>query len=62
MPLTKRATVDKLIVEMLADDVIRPCNSPFASPILLVPKKDGETRFFVDYRLLNAYYFEVIYV
>jgi len=54
LPLTKRATVDKLITEMLADDVIQPSNSPFASPILLVPKKDGETRFCVDYRKLNA--------
>ena len=54
MPLTKRATVDKLISEMLEDDIIRPSNSPYASPILLVPKKDGETRFCVDYRKLNA--------
>ena len=54
MPLTKRATVDKLISEMLSDNVIRPSNSPYASPILLVPKKDGETRFCVDYRKLNA--------
>ena len=54
MPLTKRAKVDTLIAEMLADDIIRPSNSAYASPILLVPKKDGETRFCVDYRKLNA--------
>ena len=54
MPLTKRAKVDTLITEMLADDIIRPSNSAYASPILLVPKKDGETRFCVDYRKLNA--------
>ena len=42
MPLTKRATVDKLISEILADHIIRPINLAYARPILLVPMKDGE--------------------
>ena len=42
MPLTKHATVDKLISEMLADDIIHPSNLAYASPILFVPKKHGE--------------------
>ena len=40
MPLIKRATVDILISEMFADDIIRPSNSAYASPILLVPKNN----------------------
>ena len=41
------------INKMYQHDVIRPSNSSWASPILLVQKKNGKTRFCVDYCKLN---------
>ena len=54
IPFALREKVDQMVADMLKQGVIRESKSPWASPIVLVAKKDGSTRFCVDYRRLNS--------
>ncbi|KRX36687.1 Transposon Ty3-G Gag-Pol polyprotein [Trichinella murrelli] len=49
----QRAQVETLLNEIIHRDVIEPSCNPWASPIVLVNKRDGSCRFCVDYRQLN---------
>nr|XP_061828743.1 uncharacterized protein LOC133614632 [Nerophis lumbriciformis] len=46
--------VRKHLQELLESGVIRESSSPFASPIVVVRKKNGTVRLCIDYRKLNA--------
>lgn len=51
---TEKQIVREKIQQLLDAEVIRESSSPFASPILLVKKKDNTDRMCVDYRELNS--------
>ena len=53
LPLASEKIVAEEVQNMLNADVTQESNSPYASPIVLIKKKDGTQRFCIDYRKIN---------
>jgi len=56
MPYNMRKAVSKELEKLIAQDIIEPVidqPTPWISPIVCVPKKDGGTRICVDMREAN---------
>jgi hypothetical protein len=51
--LLENEEIKRQIQEFLHKGHIRPISSPCGSPIVLVQKKDGTWRLFIDYQALN---------
>ena len=54
VPFAVRQEIQRQIQVMEAIGAVQPSDSPWASPIVLVRKKDGTLRFCVDYQGLNS--------
>ena len=52
-PIAEKKRIQEEVEKMMNQNVIRESSSPWTSPVVLVKKKDGDTRFCVDYRKLN---------
>jgi len=53
MPYKKHEQMRQHVRQLLDLGIIRPSNSPWASPAHLVPKKDGSTRMVINYQKVN---------
>ena len=53
MPHSRKAVVQELVEVMEEQGVISPSSSPYNSPLILVPKRDGGFRPYIDFRRLN---------
>ena len=54
LPHVYKEAVEKGIELMLRQGIIEPASSEWASPIVIIKKKDDTIRLCVDYRRLNA--------
>lgn len=61
LPEPKKVAVSEMINELLANDIIRKSTSEYASPIVLVKKKNGNDRLCIDYRRINQHMVKEIF-
>ena len=53
-PFALQNVIDAEVQNMLAQGIIQSSFSPWASPIVMVMKKDGLWQFCVDYHQINS--------
>ena len=53
VPFVYQNKIAEMVESMEKQVVIKPSTSPWSSPVVLVPKKDGSLRSCIDYRKLS---------
>jgi hypothetical protein len=52
-PYGQKSEIERMVEEMLEAGIIRPIQSSYSAPVVMVHKKDGSWRMCPDYRELN---------
>ena len=52
-PYTQKSEIERMVEEMLEAGIIRPSQSSYSEPVVMVFKKDSSWRMCPDYRELN---------
>ena len=53
MPMNCKSDLRENVDKFLEHELVEPCHSPYTEPAMLVPKRNGKLRRFIDYRQLN---------
>lgn len=59
VPFPKQQVVNKMVNDLIINGIITKSDSPYASPIVLVKKANGDDRMCIDYRALNEITFKI---
>ena len=50
----KHDEIERQVTDLLQEEKVKESSSPWSSPVVLMTKKDGSQRLYIDYRRLNA--------
>ena len=53
-PVIRRQKMNEMVAAVQAQGIVEASSSPWANLVVLVPKKNGELQFCIDYRCLNS--------
>lgn len=54
IPVIGQQNMNEMVAAMQAQRIVESSSSPWASSVVLVPTKNGELRFCIDYQCLNS--------